>query len=225
MPGKKKSYGKKRKYTKKKMVIPRNPGRLHCTGVCPDVMSVQLHYSRNGSLTGASPQSRVFRGNSCFDPDFTGVGSQPLGFDQWSQFYRRYRVIASKIVVSSVTKSTEGTRIAVAPLNTNTVITLPTTLQESNYCKQSRTTGLSTGSSTSSVTNYISTAAIRGGPFDIVQYEADLSALISTNPTQQWYWHVMNYNVDGSITNIDTNINVDICYYVEFYDRETLSQS
>lgn len=219
-------YGqKKRKYTKKKMVIPRTPGRLQYPGVCPDVMQVQLRYSRNGSLSGASPQSRVFRGNSCFDPDFTGVGSQPLGFDQWSAFYRRYRVLGSRIIVTSATISSEPTRIAVAPLNTSGTITQPTTLQESNYIKQSKATGLDTGTSSTMVSNYISTAAIRGAPSDIVQYETDLSALISTNPSQQWYWHVMNYNVNGSVSPIDTNINVDIIYYVEFFDRETLSQS
>lgn len=36
----------------------------------------------------------TFRANSLFDPDFTGVGAQPLGFDQWSALYSTYRVIS-----------------------------------------------------------------------------------------------------------------------------------
>lgn len=35
-----------------------------------------------------------FRINSLFDPDFTGTGSQPVGFDQWMALYDRYRVLA-----------------------------------------------------------------------------------------------------------------------------------
>lgn len=42
----------------------------------------------------------TFRANSLFDPDFTGVGAQPLGFDQWSTLYSTYRVISCKYEVT-----------------------------------------------------------------------------------------------------------------------------
>lgn len=38
-----------------------------------------------------------FRANSIHDPDFTGVGHQPLGHDQWANFYEHYTVIGSKL--------------------------------------------------------------------------------------------------------------------------------
>lgn len=38
-----------------------------------------------------------FRLNSLFDPDFTGTGAQPTGFDQWMALYDRYRVLATEI--------------------------------------------------------------------------------------------------------------------------------
>ena len=118
---------KKRKYTKKKSVIPRSPSRLSYPGVCPDVMQVQLTYSRSGAFTGAAPRSNVFRGNSCFDPDFSGVGAQPRGFDQWKAFYRRYRVIASKCTARGGTvAASNASGLVVTALNTNTVIGNPT---------------------------------------------------------------------------------------------------
>lgn len=44
--------------------------------------------------------SHFFRANSLYDPDLTGVGHQPLGLDQWANFYRAYTVIGSKIKVT-----------------------------------------------------------------------------------------------------------------------------
>lgn len=40
-----------------------------------------------------------FRANGPFDPDLTGVGHQPRGYDQWAQFYQRATVLGSRIRV------------------------------------------------------------------------------------------------------------------------------
>jgi len=222
--GAKRAY-KKRKYTKKAVSIPKRPSRLSYPGICPDVMCVQLKYNRAGAFTGAAPQSNVFRGNSVFDPDYSGVGAQPRGFDQWKTLYRRYRVIASKVTARGGTiAASNASGIVVTALNTNTVIGNPVDALESNFAECSKV-GTSQGDSSMTVTNYKSTATVRGGPKDLVQYESDLSALVSANPAQQWYWHVLLYNADGTTGTVDSNINVEIIYYVEFYDRETLSQS
>lgn len=39
----------------------------------------------------------AFRANSCFDPDFTGTGHQPMNFDMWATLYNHYTVVGSKI--------------------------------------------------------------------------------------------------------------------------------
>lgn len=38
-----------------------------------------------------------FRANSIYDPDQTGLGHQPLGHDEWAQFYNHAVVLGSKI--------------------------------------------------------------------------------------------------------------------------------
>jgi hypothetical protein len=50
-----------------------------------------------GSLDSGVPKVHHFRANSCFDPDYTGVGHQPRGFDEQSAIYDHYTVIGSKI--------------------------------------------------------------------------------------------------------------------------------
>lgn len=41
--------------------------------------------------------SRVFYANGLYDPDITGTGHQPQGYDQWGDLYRTATVLKSKI--------------------------------------------------------------------------------------------------------------------------------
>lgn len=67
----------------------------------PSTKSVMMRYCTAftlSSTTGTLPIQR-FRANSIYDPDYTGAGHQPLGHDQWAQFYTSYVVTSSKITV------------------------------------------------------------------------------------------------------------------------------
>jgi len=59
----------------------------------------QTTVALSGAVTGAANYN-IFRANSIFDPDYSGVGHQPLGHDQWNLFYNHYIVQACKITVS-----------------------------------------------------------------------------------------------------------------------------
>ena len=67
----------------------------------PDQMFIKLKYATSYRITAAQFH-KVFSGNGLYDPDVSGVGHQPLGFDQWMTLYNRYRVYASRIVVNVV---------------------------------------------------------------------------------------------------------------------------
>lgn len=40
--------------------------------------------------------------NSIFDPDFTSIGHQPLGHDQWKAMYKSYEVLGCKVTIEVV---------------------------------------------------------------------------------------------------------------------------
>jgi hypothetical protein len=72
-----------------------------------------LRYATNFQLTvsGGAVASYVFAANGLFDPDITGTGHQPMGFDQMMVQYNHYCVMAAKIKV--VFKSISATKLTV----------------------------------------------------------------------------------------------------------------
>jgi len=77
----------------------------------PKVRSYSLSASKNETLTfryidakvytpDSTASSNEYRANSMFDPDSTGTGHQPYGFDQVAARYARYTVMKSKITIN-----------------------------------------------------------------------------------------------------------------------------
>lgn len=77
--------------------------------IFPATITKRLRYSTTFALTttsGAITSTQVFRANDLFDPDFTGTGHQPMGFDQLMSFYNHFCVLSAKITI--VAKNTVG---------------------------------------------------------------------------------------------------------------------
>ncbi len=82
-----------------------------------------LYYDSRFELTGAGGilQVHYFRANDVFDPDATGVGHQPVGFDQAMLFWEQFAVFSSKITVNFRSNTADGIRVGVflSPDQTN----------------------------------------------------------------------------------------------------------
>lgn len=230
MPGK---TNKKRKTASGKYVTKKTPPKtlratiLYTPLVCPNVMRVKLPYTDLFEFNGGgifTIVSNVFRGNSIFDPDLTGTGTQPLGRDQWHNFYNRYRVISSTIEVSASNASGISCTIYTFPNNNQDQVTVRRQVMEQQYVKQAMF-GHNTGNSTATIKNTMSPAKIRGAPSDIVQYEDSYSAQAGFNPPTPFFWHVGVFGQGLGVSNFRVDATITITYDVEFYDRLTLSRS
>ncbi len=77
----------------------RGPGRRK-DGIVPDKKRVHMRYFFEVTQDiSVSIKHHTFRANGCFDPDQTGGGHQPRGFDQWKNLYNEYVVTSAKINV------------------------------------------------------------------------------------------------------------------------------
>lgn len=186
-------------------------------------MFTQLTYNEVVSQTGATLATYTFRGNSLFDPNYTGAGNQPLGFDEISAFYQKYRVFASKIVAKYIPTGTPPTRIVVKPSN---VVTTPATLDAAASTGGAKSRDVMPAASTSRpvvIKHFRTTAQILGVSKSAVMDE-DFAALVSASPSHTWLWQLTAGSLDG-ITNVSGYWDVRITYYCEFYDRNNLAMS
>jgi hypothetical protein len=92
-----------------------------------------------------------FRLNSLHDPDFTGTGHQPMGYDQFSALYQQWWVIGSRVTVDAVllTSAVSIASVAVvrsqvgffATANDTTVPTTADQMIENHNCRFRHLTG------------------------------------------------------------------------------------
>lgn len=88
------SYRRKT-YHRKNLVLSKAP--------IPNKFATKLRYAQSGSVNpGVSGVAgvQVFNASSCYDPDTTGVGHQPRGFDQWMTMFDHFTVIGAKITIT-----------------------------------------------------------------------------------------------------------------------------
>ncbi len=71
----------------------------------PATSNTTHRYCEMGLLNGTSGALGVYtwKANSLFDPDSTGGGHQPYGFDQFKAYYATYQVMASRMYVECIT--------------------------------------------------------------------------------------------------------------------------
>lgn len=169
-----------------------------------------------------------------FDPDITGVGHQPLGFDQWSAFYNKYTVYGSKcqITILNATGSTAATQNIEAVLMpvpssvSTTVITTATDLEELYefpYSKM-KAGNIVGGAPNLFLKSYMSTTKIDGIPKAKVGISDSYSAVNSANPSNMWRWAIGLQSTDEAATST-CRVLVKMTYYARMWDRTVLTQS
>lgn len=196
----------------------------------PDRLYVKLRYREQLAWTQVSGNlaDNVYRGNSLFDPDLTGTGGQPLGFDQWAAFYASYTVLASECKVTSMLNGSVGPNNLIAgvvpTLFSNALGTGDQErADEFPYSKHAPVMVGNVGVGQNVVKNYMTTNKIWGVVRPAVQIADSFSALVTTNPASGWFWHVYNY-VPGSQTNSLIQ-EVELTYYCVFESRVPLNLS
>lgn len=88
---------------------------------------VQLAYGFSGLVPNAAATGdQVFNLNSLFDPDRTGVGAQPNGFDQWAALYNRYVVYKAKVeAIFNCNTANVTLACMIKPANSDAAQTVP----------------------------------------------------------------------------------------------------
>jgi len=193
--------------------------------VIPDEVRVTLKYSQQMIVTETTgtATSYLFRGNGPFDPDLTGTGSQPCGFDQWSSFYTRQRTLGSRIKVRAISLAQTLTyfRFVLAPIPDTSPINVTTGIDNLAVTKYAQMAEVVTNTRPITLSMECGSAKIYGRPKYAVDSEVDWSSLVTTTPNTQWIWQISLDAIDLTNTASVTFI-VELEYDIVFFDRVPL---
>jgi hypothetical protein len=187
-----------------------------------------VYYERLvANATSGSLWQYQFVGNSCYDPNYTGTGGQPDGFDQYALFYGRYRVLASKFSLMPANVGTGvANQAAVVYLEARPSSTTASAITNvfSNPYHTFQIVNFSSNMGQRPLTRYMTEARIFGDNKSRVHTDDVLTAATSASPVLQWFWNIGLQSVDQATT-VTGVMYCKVTYYVEFYERRLLADA
>lgn len=216
---------KMRKWAVKRMAQPKLSGitaPINMGNGIPSSVRTTLTYSKNfvagGSLGLASDY--VFRGNDLYDPDFTGIGTQPLFTDQLFGIWGYASVRSSSIMLQLSNDAPVAVTIVLFPARTSSLAGFT----GSNYANSLQVPGAKTitlgpkgsGADVKSLSNFCTTNTYYP---DYSESSPDFRCLAAGSPPSNgaWFWHVFAYPSDLGSETINVSVNTKIMYYTTFF--------
>jgi len=174
------------------------------------------------SLSGITTR-QIFRANSLFDPDQTGTGNQPNGYDQLCStvLYNKYGVLGSTCDITFLTTNTPWKCVVVPLPSTTTIhndfencVTMP-------RAKKTFVGAVTGGNNIKTITSYASTKAITNTD---PTTDDSAQALFNQSPSSQWYWQIIGRPIDETTTD-NCLCEMRITYYCILSNFNTIGQS
>lgn len=220
-----KYYRKKRNYRKKpyrnqrrrnyKLALMKSP--------MPTVYTTKLKYTQiiqiASNIVAGVASVIVFSANGLYQPNITSSDHQPRGYDEIQALYSHYRVLGSKITFRCTNGDSNFGAITGISLqassSANTYITDYT--EDSNTVK--RMVGNNDGSSVGVMTYKCAPHKFLGLKYD----EDNLRGNVSSNPSEQAYYHIFTNNVGGTTSAVTGEVEIE--YLCQFFEPLSLTQS
>lgn len=211
-----KTNRKYRKRRRKKSQFSRGNmvARLGNTSPLPLKFKAIMRYSepniRLNPSVGGLLAYNIFSANGLFDPDITGTGHQPMGFDELGSMYDHAVVIGSKIRVTFTNRDATYAQICGIDVRDGTVGEVDSrVVVESGTCNYVTLGKSGSSRDTATMTYSVNPNKFlsRSNPLS----DPQLKNSIISNPTEQCYFHVFA----GPLESVDAGI-VDINVLIEY---------
>lgn len=183
-----------------------------------------MKYSTN-ITTNAVTGQYVFNLNSLFDPDRTGIGHQPYGFDNLALLYNRYRVISCGWRIVNPAGGFQGPSTMIAALPNNDISIVYTDAGEMVENPRTKYIIQNPGGPVTVLKgkSYLPTLVGRTK----AQYMADdhYQAIVTTSPIEAALLYVQSFSPSTGAVAPGAPIQVVLEYTVEFFDVKHVVQS
>lgn len=169
--------------------------------IFPASTTKKLRYSTTFALTSTSgviTGTQVFRANDLFDPDFTGTGHQPMGFDQLMAFYNHFCVVRAKIIIQAKNTTDSFPTICIRVDADSTALTSIDRIVEFGGCvTEDLDTKLGYGA-TKKLQLSVDIAKLQGVNPVALTADENLKGTAAASPTEISYFHVTLWNTAGT---------------------------
>ncbi len=225
-----KKYRKKRRFRRKRRGRRRQGGPMGTVRrpLIPPKQMRTLIYSENVAInaTAVAPGVYNFSCNGVYDPNITGVGHQPLGFDTYMTLYDHAVIIGAKLTcIFQSTSSISGignALVGIAVRDTTGYGADVNTFIEQSYAM---TSYLTTAESLSSktLTYRVNPNKFLGRSHPLS--DPNLKNTSSANPSEQVYFLLFVGSPDGTLDPGVVNARVKIEYQTVFIEPKLIAGS
>lgn len=179
------------------------------------------YYNYNLSVNPGliSAASFLFSANGLYDPNITGTGHQPMGFDQLSAIYDHYLVRGAKITVTFVTGGTQNCLCGIRMSDTTGFSNDPETIIENGSCVWTVIPGTSHGENMKTLSYSVNPSKFLGS-----KDTSELKGSGSANPTEQCFFQCFCFSNSASDPAALT-LNVFIEYVADWMEPKALATS
>jgi len=231
MPSRAKPRTRKRNYRRKTTRYRKRNMLSFSKAPVPNRFATKLRYvSERGLVVDpalAAPGVYVVSANSLFDPNHTGAGHQPRGFDQFMTMYDHYTVVGCKITVTlsqTNDRAYDPSKFGIALKDA-----APLSYSLNDYCEGRNV--VSTMMPGKAATN-VGTTRTLSKTFSARKFlgvskplaSSILRGSIVASPDEQAYFHIFNQSVFSTNTEL-VNVWFRVEYLVVFTEPKQPDQS
>lgn len=171
-----------------------------------------------GGLTNA----RVFSANGLFDPDITGVGHQPNGFDQLAVLFDHYQVLSARVTITAVNgDSSSAQLVGIALLDNATVLNDYRSYMEGRHVVGRVIPHAGTSAIDNVQTKTMSFKYSQRSFFGTKKIDDQFEGSNASNPEEGAFFHIFAGPINSSADAAAVRFQLDISYLALWYEPKT----
>lgn len=194
----------------------------------PPRLNAKLRYTAGFKTitTGIWASGLTWSLNDLYDPDVSGVGHQPMGYDQMCNFYNNWRVTGVKYSITFHSTSADGMKCIVFPRRQGATYGSVTieTLQEQAFARKMKVIATDTPTSNGVFKGYLPLSSVFGVTREKYRVDDVYEGSVGSSPASTAVIDCMAQFKDNSSSQT-VYVSVDLLYYVTFFNPRYMPQS
>jgi hypothetical protein len=164
--------------------------------------------------TASAVNAYIFSANGLFDPNITGTGHQPMGFDQMMVFYNHYTVLGASVRCMFENTGTPTSKVGLSVSGSTTFSVDYEVNIENGQMVFATVQPAGTNGSTCALRTAVNCANFQG--LQNIMDDPDMRGDIASNPIEQLYFVLSLWNTSGAtvpVCNVDVLIEYDVVFH------------